>query len=370
MAETYFAVAPPGLERFLLSEITALGLEGKTEPGGVIFSGTRTDLLSANLRLRTASRVLARLGTSFYARDFTELRQRAGKLPWERFLQPGQAIELRVTCHKSKLMHTDAVARRIHEAIGDRLGSRPELAATLDEEPDGSVQSILVRLVDDLCTVSIDSSGELLYKRGYRLATAKAPLRETLAAALLMASGWDKVSPLIDPFCGSGTIPIEAALLAADVPPGLKRKFICENWQGMPSLNRQFDLNTNLPPILGSDRDAGAVKASLENGKRAGVSQWVSFSHQAVSAIEPPDNATGWIITNPPYGLRISEGKDLRNLYAQFGNVLRAKFPGWQVTVLCPDLALLGQAGLPWDTSMKWKTGGVQVFVARALVGG
>ncbi len=369
MAETYFAVAAPGLSLFVQSELESLGLNGSIEPGGVTFKGEREDLMKANLHLRTASRILARLGSAFYARDFTELRQRAAKLPWERFITPGQPIELRVTCHKSKIMHTDAISRRISEAIGDRLGEAPVFIESADEEADVSAQLILVRLVNDLCTVSIDSSGDLLYKRGYRLAVAKAPLRETLAAALLMASGWDKVYPLIDPFCGSGTIPIEAAMLAANTLPGANRTFACQQW---PNWNvktlKQPLMKQSLPIILGSDRDAGAVEISQQNAERAGVSQFVNFSHQAVSAIVPPDEQKGWIVTNPPYGMRVSEGKDLRNLYAQFGNVLRAKFKGWQVTVICPELPLLGQMGLNLDTSLKWSNGGVSVFIARGQV--
>ena len=183
------------------------------------FNGGLDELYRANLHLRTASRVLVRLG-DFYAAAFSELRKKAGRLEWERYLRPGQPVALHVTCHKSKLYHSDAVAERVAGAIGDRLGRPTTMLKPAESEDDSPPQLVIVRLVNDHCTISIDSSGELLHRRGYRLATAKAPLRETLAAGMLLASGWDVRSPLIDPFCGSGTIAIEAALMRAGLPPG------------------------------------------------------------------------------------------------------------------------------------------------------
>jgi putative N6-adenine-specific DNA methylase len=211
----------------------------------------------------------------------------------------------------------------------------------------------------------------LLHKRGYRQAVAKAPLRETLAAALLMASGWDKATPLLDPFCGSGTIPIEAALMALGIPPGVNRSFAFMNWPGYDQtlfkLQRSETSRHSAPPILASDRDAGAVDMAHENARRAGVEDFIEFKCLAVSSIQPPEKP-GWVVTNPPYGLRISEGKDLRNLYAQFGNVLRRLCPGWNLSVLCNDAVLLGQMHLELDTLTGFVNGGIGVRVAKGRV--
>jgi putative N6-adenine-specific DNA methylase len=369
--DSYFAVTPPGFEPFTAEELRLLNLAPLPEPGGVTFKGTLPDLYRANLHLRTASRLLARLGNFFYATTFPELEQRASRLPWERFLVPGQPLSIRVTCHKSKLYHSDAVARSVAAGLAVRLG-KPSPLVKADDESDPSPQLVVVRLSDDRCTVSVDSSGTLLHKRGYRQAVAKAPLRETLAAAILFASGWDRVSPLLDPFCGSGTIPIEAALMAQGLPPGLHRRFAFMDWPGFDSALWQsllsFSPRLHSPsPILASDRDAGAIQMARANAERAGVADLIEFKCQAVSSITPPAGP-GWVVTNPPYGLRVSQGKDLRDLYAQFGHVLRQKCPGWDLSVLCSDPVLLGQLGLELDTSLRFTNGGIHVRLARATV--
>ncbi len=379
--QAYFAVSAPGLEAFVAQELLQLGLVERATPtpGGVEFSGDPGALYRANLYLRTASRVLARLG-DFQAIGFSELRKRAGRLEWERYLKPGQPVALRVTCHKSRLYHSDAVAERVAAAIGDRLG-QPSPQHQPDDDASGpSPQLVVVRLAFDHCTISLDSSGELLHRRGYRLATAKAPLRETLAAGLLLASGWDGISPLLDPFCGSGTIPIEAASLALGLPPGRQRRFAFMDWPGFEQATWQALLDqaeqasqrlarakTGKLCLLASDRDAGAIKLAQANAARAGVADWIEFSCRAVSAIEPPAQP-GWLVTNPPYGLRVSPEKDLRNLYAQLGNLLRARCPGWQVALLSSDRLLLGQTGLRLDTSLALVNGGVPVRLGRGRV--
>ncbi len=390
--DTYFAVTAPGLEPFTAEELRCLfpdpnpaASDSTSSPfhlsslilhplsGGVEFRGDLAALYRANLHLRTASRILARLGNFFYATTFEELQQRASRLPWERFLAPGQPVAIRVTCHKSKLYHSDAVARTVSAALAERLG-QPSPNVKVDDETDQPTQLVIVRLTDDKCTVSVDSSGTILHKRGYRHAVAKAPLRETLAAALLMASGWDKVSPLLDPFCGSGTIPIEAALMALGIPPGINRRFAFMDWPGYDEklwqeiVGRKQEAVASPPLILASDRDAGAIRMARENAERAGVADFIEFKCQAVSSVTPPPKP-GWVVTNPPYGLRVSEGKDLRNLYAQFGNVLREKCPGWDLSVLCSDRVLLGQIQVKLDTSLALVNGGTRVRVGRGKVG-
>ncbi len=379
----FFVVTVPGLEAFTAREMRALALAGKRTGhsmiGGLEFAGSLRDLYCLNLHLRTASRVVVRLG-EFYAAAFSELRKKASHLPWEYYLRPGQPVTLRVTCHQSKLYHSDAVAERVASAIGDRLGL-PASNVAWDEETSGSPpQIVLVRLENNIVTVSVDASGALLHRRGYRLATAKAPLRETLAAAMLFASGWEALAearaPLLDPFCGSGTIPIEAALLARRIAPGKARRFAFMDWPtfdaGLWAEVHATALaaeREDAPPLLASDRDAGAIRAAQDNAERAGVAESISFACHAVSAIAPPPGP-GWVVTNPPYGVRVSGDKDLRNLYAQVGNVLRLHCPAWQVALLCSSLQLLQQTRLPLDTSLSWVNGGLRVLLARGTVPG
>ncbi len=372
--EKLFAVCAPSIEPFTRQELSALLPPAALLPsqastntpeedsGGVEFYGGLEAVYRANLHLRTASRVLVRFA-QFHAAAFSELRRKANILPWERFLSSGQPVALRVTCHKSRLYHSGAVARELVKAIGDRLGKPPELLK-FDEETE--TQIILARLVNDECSLSIDSSGALLHRRGYRLATAKAPLRETLAAAMLLACGWEPGAPLLDPFCGAGTIPIEAALLRRGIPPGAQRHFAFMNWPGFQNqvwekllAESQSHRADDLPRLIASDRDAGAIRMAQANAERAGVAGEIEFSCRAVSAVEPA--GVGWVITNPPYGLRVSANHDLRNLYAQFGKVLRLKCPGWQVAILCSDTNLLRSTGLRLDTSLAWINGGTPV---------
>jgi putative N6-adenine-specific DNA methylase len=282
------------------------------------------------------------------------------------------------------------VAERVVGAIEDRLG-RPSPYRTRggDDETTKNLktpeaQLIVVRLVRDKCTISVDSSGAPLHQRGYRLATAKAPLRETLAAGMLFASGWDVASPLLDPFCGSGTVAIEAAMMARNIPPGRARRFAFMDWPNFDAALWQSFLENvethddsprseaergraSLPLIIASDRDAGAIEAAKANAARAGVADGIEFSRRAVSAIEPPSQL-GWIVTNPPYGVRASENKDLRNLYAQFGNVLRARCPGWRVAMLSGSAQLTKSVGLDFDEGLPLVNGGLKVKLMRARI--
>ena len=385
-----FAVVAPGLAAYTAQELFALGLlpapdAAGVEPGGVTFSGDRTAVYRANLHLRTANRLLVRLG-QFRAVGFEELRKFAGRLAWERYLAPGQPIALRVTCHKSRLYHSDAVAQRVAAAVGDRLGVAPPVQK-FDEESDEQhdkqlPQIVLVRLLHDQCTISIDSSGALLHRRGYRLATAKAPLRETLAAGMVLAAGWSPqaAAPLLDPFCGAGTIAIEAAMLALGIAPGRERRFAFMDWPDFDAAlwqkllaaadaqQQQQAAMAGRLQIQASDRDAGAIVSAQANAARAGVADAIAFTTRPVSAIEPPATP-GWVVTNPPYGVRVDAGGDLRNLYAQFGKVLRSRCPGWRVALLCNDRRLLGQTGLALDMSLAMVNGGIKVMLARGTVG-
>ncbi len=389
--EKIFIASELGLEKYTAHELSSMGLvtldksaAPKKQPvrkhgqddtkGGIEFDGTLKTIYRANLSLCTANRVLVRLG-SFHASAFSELRKKAGRLPWERYLSPGQSVALSVTCHKSRLYHSDAVSERIIGAIGDRFNNQSSMQKFDESAEEQAPQLFVVRIANDICTISADSSGELLHRRGYRQAIAKAPLRETLAAGMIMASGWDEISPLIDPFCGSGTIAIEAALMARGIASGSERRFAFMDW---PNFDEKLwksvkadHINQSVPksPVIhASDRDAGAIEMAQANAQRAGVAGCIEFSCRAVSSIEPAVG-TGWIVTNPPYGIRTSDGKDLRNLYAQLGNVLRSNCSRWHIAVLCSDLKLLGNTGIKLDTSLSMNNGGVSVKLARGIVG-
>ena len=368
-----FAIAAPGLEPLVERELHALGAhDARAEAGGVAFAGMRDAMYRANLHLRTGSRVLVRVA-EFGARGFPELVRQVQRQPWERYLGAGRPVRLRVTCRKSRLYHSDAVAERVRDGIAARCGAVATHDNDEHEREEG--QLLIVRMAHDRCLISIDSSGELLHRRGYREATAKAPIRETLAAALLLAADWRSTAPMLDPFCGSGTIAIEAALLARRIAPGMRRRFAFMDWPDFDSgqWGRIHDeaARAVLPhapaPLLGSDRDAGAIEAARGNATRAGVNDDISFEQRAVSAVEPPDEL-GWVCTNPPYGVRVSERAELRNLYAQLGKVLRAKCAGWSVAMFSADPRLDRATGLAFRRVLGTVNGGIPVRVVRTAI--
>lgn len=378
-----FASTAPGLESITAGELKSLGIRGRQEPGGVAFSGDLDRIYRSNLWLRTASRVIVRLGR-FHASTFFELERRAKRLPWERFLPPTGDVRLRVTCRKSKLYHSDAVAERVLAAISasatrdvgvrkessddDAIGDGPSAS---DAERTLPSQLFIVRIVHDECEISADTSGELLHRRGYRQEIAKAPLRETIAAAMVLASGWKGDSPLLDPMCGSGTIPIEAAMIALKIAPGARRRFQFMDW---PEFNaRQWGeilaeasaVATEQPlEIAGRDRDAGAIQAATRNAERAGVARTIGFGAEAVSrsvrAIEASSKDQGWVLTNPPYGVRVGAAGDLRNLYAALAAPF-ANRPRWRLGVLTSDSALVYNTGLKMKARFSTSNGGIPV---------
>jgi putative N6-adenine-specific DNA methylase len=375
------AVTAPGLAPLAEQELRAIGITPDAVASeGVSFSATAARLYAANLWLRTATRVVVRVA-SFRAETFAELERRARRVAWSRYIMAGAGVRIRVTCRKSRLYHSDAVAERIAGAV-ERAGGIPTLEPEREPEavrPGAAAgsrdQLIMVRLFRDDCTVSMDSSGELLHRRGYRQETAKAPIRETLAAAVLMASGWECRGPLLDPMCGSGTIVIEGALLARRRAPGLTRQFAFMRWPEFDAAAwrtlladaRSLERAAAPVPICGSDRDPGATAAALGNATRAGVAEDIGFVTCPISAIEPPAGP-GWLVTNPPYGVRVGERDRLRNLYAQLGQVARAKCPGWTVAVVSGNRTLTRHTRLPFTAVLTTTNGGLPVELVRAVV--
>lgn len=372
-----FAVATPGVAPLVAAECVALGLTPReVSTAGVALDLTPAELFTLNCWTRLASRVLVRLA-QFEARDFATLEKQAARVPWARVLTAGAPVRLRVTCRKSRLYHSDAVAERVARSLTAVMpGVQVSGRARDDEDDDGAddaavSQLIVVRFDRDRCTVSADSSGALLHRRGWRQAVAKAPLRETLAAMMLAAVPWDGDVPLVDPFCGSGTIGIEAALRVRRMAPGLARRFAMERWPGADGAAydavRQAARDAMLPgagaPIVLRDRDAGAIAAARANAERAGV---LGDLHIEQGALSETDLAglgpRGLLLTNPPYGLRVSDGADLRALYARLGDVLRTGGPGWRLGMLVPpDRALAGQLRLRLTPAVRTTNGGLPV---------
>jgi putative N6-adenine-specific DNA methylase len=239
----------------------------------------------------------------------------------------------------------------------------------LPDQPQSRVQLLIVRFLRDKCTISLDSSGALLHQRGYRLVTGKAPLRENLAAAMLMESSWRPDSALVDPMCGSGTIPIEAALMSRGIPPGASRSFAFFEWPEFEQRLWHRVRNTAMEqvsarasaPIIACDRDAGAVRATTENSARAGVLEDIEVRRQTVSGLERPSAAVGWVVTNPPYGVRVGDRAALRNLYARTGAVLRERFGGWHVGLLSVDTRLEAELRIPLEERLDVSNGGIRV---------
>jgi putative N6-adenine-specific DNA methylase len=356
-----FLVAIPGLEAALTDEARACGFQGaKQVPGGVRFDGGWPEVWRANLQLRGASRVLARIG-SFHAAHLAQLDKRARAFPWRTILRRDVAVSVETTCKKSKIYHSGAATQRIATAINEELG------ATISDDADVVIKA---RIESDLLTLSIDTSGGLLHKRGSKQATAKAPLRETMAALFLRQCGYTGHEPVLDPMCGSGTFIIEAAEIALGLAPGRNRRFAFEHlatfdakaWEKMKSENLFIPPGEGTSQIFsppqkegqprvqfyGSDRDAGAIKSSKANTERAGVSTNTTFMQRPVSEVTPPDGPPGLVICNPPYGARIGDKKPLHDLYAAFGQTMKSRFKGWRVGLITSDPKLARSTGLPF----------------------
>ena len=395
-----YVVCAPGLEGITNGELRALGVQtGDVEPGGVTLDGNADIIYRTNLHLRSASRVLARVA-EFRVTTFYDLEARARHIEWERWLG-AEPVRVRVTCRKSKLYHSDAVAQRFVQAMSKRTGAwaasrdarnAGELDEGADPKGDGDgasgvegggggegedAQLFIVRLLHDTCTVSVDTSGALLHRRGYRQAVAKAPLRETIAASMVLASGWRGEAPLVDPLCGAGTIPIEGALLARRIAPGITRGFAFMRWPSFDAAAwarhlaeaRKQELPNAPAPIVGTDRDTGAVEAAMANATRAGVAADVELSQRSLSELQPPD-APGWLITNPPYGVRVGAADTVRDLYAQLGNVARGALPGWGIGFLSPDRSLDTQPRIAVTPAFETTNGGIKVRYLTGRISG
>lgn len=318
-----------GLEAVLKKEITELGYEIlQVEDGRILFAGDAEAVCRANLCLRTAERVLIKIG-SFPAVTFEELFQGTKELPWEDYIpKDGKFWVAKAASVKSRLFSPSDIQSIMKKAIVERLKDVYHTGWFTEE---GDSFPLRVFLMKDMVTVGLDTTGESLHKRGYRKLTAKAPIAENLAAALIMLTPWNKTRILVDPFCGSGTFPIEAAMMAANMAPGLSRNFLSENWghlipekewrDVLEEAEDLVDLSVDVD-IQGYDIDDAMVAVSRENAKRAGVDKLIHFQKRPVAALSHPKKY-GFLITNPPYGERMEEKENLPELYRTLGERYR-----------------------------------------------
>ena len=352
-----FLAVPPGLEATLCDEVRAAGFAGPViVPGGVVLHGGWPEVWRANLVLRGATRVLARIG-AFRVLHLAQLDKRARRFDWASVLRPDVPLRVETTCKASRIYHAGAAKQRIETALRETLGA----PIATDAAPDEAAPELRIkaRIEDDLCTLSIDTTGEALHKRGHKQAMGKAPLRETLAALFLRQCGYDGTEPLVDPMCGSGTFVIEAAEIAAGLHPGPSRRCAFEDlagvdaaaWQAMRQAGPGLAPAPAPAPDLrfyGSDRDAGAVRMAQANADRAGVSALTAFRCHAISDLARPEGPPGLVMVNPPYGARIGERKLLFALYGALGKTLSERFRGWRVGIVTSDPALAKATGLPF----------------------
>jgi len=346
-----FAAVPRGAEEIAAAELQALGINGaEIGRGGVAFVTDQAGLYRANLWLRSASRVLVQLAV-FPCTTPAELYKGVHDIDWTRLITPVMTLAVDCSLRDSALTHSGFVALKTKDAIVDRIreacGSRPSVDTAA---PDLRIN---VHLHKNICTISLDSSGDPLDRRGYRLERNEAPLRETLAATVVALTGWDGSIPLVDPMCGSGTIPIEAALIAGRVAPGLQRTFGFQHWLDYDAdlwerLLKEADSAVRKLPlglITGYDQDNRAIKLAARNAAKAGFEGQLHFFHAAMDTFQP-EGDRGVVIINPPYGKRLGEEEELKELYCQIGDIMKQRCRGWTGYVLTGNLELAKYIGL------------------------
>lgn len=331
------ATTAMGLESIVAQEVRDLGYDVEVENGKVIFEADPSAIARTNLWLRVADRVRLVVG-EFNAFSFDELFEKTKALPWESFIDEEGQFPVSGKSHKSKLFSVSDCQAIVKKSIAERLKLKHGVAGNMPET--GSLYKVEVAILKDKVTLTLDTSGAGLHKRGYRVGQGEAPLKETLAAALVKLTNWRPDEPFIDPFCGSGTIAIEAALIGQNIAPGFNREFDSESWgfmtqkiwddafneaEELAEYDRELD-------IIGSDIDHKMIEISKANALEAGLADLIDFKQMQVSDLSINKN-NGYIVTNPPYGQRISEEDEVSELYSQLGEVMQ-NHPSWSVYVL------------------------------------
>ncbi len=361
-----------GLEAVLKREIMDLGYEiTKVEDGKVSYTGDEQVCARANMFLRTTERVMLKVAT-FHAETFDELFESTKSIPWESFIPvDGKFWVAKANSVNSKLFSPSDIQSIMKKAIVERM----KLKYKIDWfEESGSSYPIRVTIMKDEVTVSLDTSGESLHRRGYRKLTSKAPITETLAAALLMLTPWNKDRILVDPFCGSGTIPIEAAMLGAGIAPGSNRTFLAETWkefypQGVWAMAREeakdlqrTDITMN---IQGYDIDGEIIKAARQNARWAGVEHLIHFQQKPVKDLSS-SKKYGFIVTNPPYGERLEDQKALPELYKEIGKVFNA-LDSWSYYIISSYEDAQKYIGRKADKNRKIYNGMIKTYYYQYL---
>ncbi len=371
MKLNFFASCAPGLEPWLEREIRELEMGSvakESSPtkivqdvGGVRFEGDQLTLAHALLGLGLAARLLIRIAT-FQVTELSNLDQYVGRLSWTGWLKRDVPRTIRATAKKSRLYHSGAIEQRVMQAITRRMKDNPP---PVDVETIDQAASLVVRMDNDVCTISLDASGQPLHRRGYRLNPAHAPLREDLARAVVLASAWDRKRPLVDPMCGSGTLLIEAAMLASNWPPGMNRRFGIEPTALADRVcmdEVKHDRMTRVQPmsalILGSDRDERAIAAANENLSGLGFS--IQLATQPLGATELPHEPLS-IVTNPPWGGRVSTDQYLNPLYHSLGDLRRRATKGSSLTLVTSRRELAYKTGIPLRSAFLTDAGGTKV---------
>ncbi|QHE61952.1 class I SAM-dependent RNA methyltransferase [Rossellomorea vietnamensis] len=334
---TLIATAAMGLESIVAKEVKELGYECQVENGKVIFKGDETAIARANMWLRTADRIKILVG-EFKAYSFDELFENTKKLPWEDFLPVDAEFPVQGKSVKSKLYSVPDCQAIVKKAIVERLRTAYKRTSWLDET--GPLFKIEVAIHKDVASITLDTSGQGLHKRGYRIGQGEAPLKETLAAALIQLTTWNADRPFVDPFCGSGTIAIEAALIGQNIAPGFNREFLSEEWPLMPAdvwektrLEAEDLANYDQPlEILGTDIDHRMIDVSKENALEAGLGDLVKFKQMQVRDFTS-ELEYGIIVGNPPYGERLGERKEVEKMYQEMGRAFE-KLDTWSVYML------------------------------------
>ncbi|MGD6956213.1 THUMP domain-containing class I SAM-dependent RNA methyltransferase [Rossellomorea aquimaris] len=334
---TLIATAAMGLEAIVAKEVKELGYECQVDNGKVIFKGDETAIARANMWLRTADRIKILVG-DFNAYSFDELFENTKKLPWENFLPVDAEFPVQGKSVKSKLYSVPDCQAIVKKAIVERLRTAYKRTSWLDET--GPLFKIEVAIHKDVASITLDTSGQGLHKRGYRIGQGEAPLKETLAAALIQLTTWNPDRPFVDPFCGSGTIPIEAALIGQNIAPGFNREFLSENWPMMPAevwektrLEAEDLANYDQPlEILGTDIDHRMIEVSKENAMEAGLGDLVKFKQMQVRDFTS-ELEYGIIVGNPPYGERLGERKEVERMYQEMGKAFE-KLDTWSVYMM------------------------------------
>lgn len=348
----YFATVARGLEPVATQELERLGAqEVRPDFTGVHFVGDKATLYRVNLWARTIFRVLVPI-REFPCPNAETLYREVQKISWDEYLQPNQTLAVDCTGGNQNLNHTHFTALQVKNAIVDQQRLKFSQRSSVDaRNPDVLINT---HIHQDRCILSLDSSGSSLHRRGYRQAVGLAPLKETLAAALLDMAGWDSSLAFLDPLCGSGTLPIEAGLKALNIAPGLfRKKFGFESWldfdkQLWQELLREAQ-NSRIPRlealISGSDRDSDVLLQAHSNAERCGINHQISFTQIELSQIEAPADC-GFIICNPPYGERLGDPQALGELYKTLGDIFKQRFKGWTAFVLTGNKELAKRVGL------------------------